>query len=271
MRLYIFGQFSLSIDLSGIALIYSLEHITIDYMSFEIKLGTQRAQPILNHSQSTQLLLWRMIESLFDILPTWTRIVTKIMNKNEFLIQSEELVYKRFLKTWNRRVQYPNGRIFDWDIVGQPGTGPHFATVFPYFQTTKTIRLLQEYCQGTNQMLYTLVAGGFDDKKHKSIRETAMCEMEEEARLKGGKMVCLMDEESFGISELKWSRNRFIPFICIDPIESLEAKRDPEELIVFRDVSIQEFNDIIQRGEMMLPSVQTGIMALNWLQLNHYY
>jgi hypothetical protein len=83
-----------------------------------------------------------------------------------FEIKKQELAYNRYLKVYQRQVLFPDGRLIDWDIVGQEGRGPHFCTVFPYNTKTKTVCILYEYAQGTNQMLYTLVAGGFDPKKH---------------------------------------------------------------------------------------------------------
>ena len=66
---------------------------------------------------------------------------------------------------------------------------------------------------------------------------------------------------------MKWSMNRFIPFICIDPgVTSDEDLRDEEEFILTQDVSLQEFKSLMLRGEMMLPSVQCGIMALDYIE-----
>jgi hypothetical protein len=193
-------------------------------------------------------------------------------SKFKFKIHSESLAFKRFIKIWHRKVEFPDGRIIDWDLVGQEGDGPHFATVFPYSTKSKTVRILKEYAQGINELRYTLVAGGFDNTKHANILDTAVYELSEEARLANGRMICLMDINSNGISELKWCRNRFMPFLCLDPeIDTNPKDRDLEELIIEEDVSLDEFMDIVIRGEMMLPAVQTGIMAINWLKANQLY
>jgi hypothetical protein len=168
-------------------------------------------------------------------------------------------------------VEFPDGRIIDWDIVGQPGKGPHFATVFPYFTKSKLVRVLKEYSQGTNEMKYTMVAGGFDIKKHSSILDTAKDEMNEEASLKNGRFIQLLGEENEGIAELKWSRNRFMPFLCIDPEDDLDPKaKDLEELIEVEDISIAHFMELVLKGEMLLPAVQTGLMAIDWLKSNGF-
>lgn len=188
-----------------------------------------------------------------------------------FKIHSEELGYKRFAKLWHRRVEFPDGRIIDWDIVGQPGKGPHFATVFPYFTKSKLVRVLKEYSQGTNEIKYTMVAGGFDAEKHSSILDTAKYEMNEEASLKNGQFIQLLEQNNEGIAELKWSRNRFMPFLCIDPEEDLTPKaKDLEELIEVEDISIGRFMELVLKGEMLLPAVQTGLMAIDWLKKNGF-
>jgi hypothetical protein len=78
-------------------------------------------------------------------------------------------------------------------------------------------------------MAYSLVAGGFDPKKHTSIRQTAQFELSEEAHLKDGQWIPLIDEKSQGLPELKWSRNLFMPYLVLDPTQDLNPKdRDPE-------------------------------------------
>lgn len=121
-------------------------------------------------------------------------------------------------------------------------------------------------------MLKTFVAGGVDSKKHVSILEAAQHELSEEARLCGGKWIPLLPEGHPGVSELKWGRNRFFPFLCIDPVLDPNPRaRDLEEKIdVLSNVSLKEFKDMVLQGTVMLPAVQTSIMALDWLQQNGY-
>ncbi|KAJ1553066.1 hypothetical protein HK096_009364, partial [Nowakowskiella sp. JEL0078] len=101
-----------------------------------------------------------------------------------------------------------------------------------------------------------------------SIRETAICELSEEGGLKGGELIPLYSESSEGIPELKWGRNRFIPYLVIDPeVDETPGAQDAEEMIEVRsDVSIEELKKIILRGELMLTGVQTAVMACEWLK-----
>jgi len=46
----------------------------------------------------------------------------------------------------------------------------------------------------------------------------AQCELSEEARLTGGEWVRLLPAGHPGVSELKWSTNRFLPWLVLDPV-----------------------------------------------------
>ncbi|EGF83781.1 hypothetical protein BATDEDRAFT_21249 [Batrachochytrium dendrobatidis JAM81] len=187
-------------------------------------------------------------------------------------IVSEQQTYKRFLTVWSRQVQSPDGRVIDWDVAGHGTQAPAFATVFPYNSKKKTVRLLVEYAQGPNVMAYTFAAGGFDAKKHKnSIQDTAESELSEEAKLRGGKWIRLIPPDHDGIPELKWSRNKFVPFLVIDPEDDIAPLScDTEEYIEPLDISLDTLHTYILQGLVMLPSVQTALMATDWLRKNEY-
>lgn len=98
--------------------------------------------------------------------------------------------------------------------------------------------------------------------------ESAQHELSEEARLAGGEWISLLPEDQKdGISELKWGRNRFVPYLCINPHQDDQPReRDAEECIqVVDNVAIKDLKTFITKGEMMLPSVQTSWMALEYL------
>ncbi|KAI9205205.1 uncharacterized protein BJ171DRAFT_423593 [Polychytrium aggregatum] len=189
--------------------------------------------------------------------------------REELPVVGEERVYKRYLCIWNRQVEYPDGRIIDWDIAGHNiQIQPCFSVTFPFNTEKKTTTLVIEYAQGVNQLKYTFAAGGFDPKKHKDLLETAQAELSEEARLKGGEWIALLPEGHGGISELKWCRNRFIPYLVLNPqIDDTPSPRDAEEFMqVIYDVPLDEVRDIVMRGDMMLPSVQTWVMGEAYLR-----
>ncbi|KAI7862623.1 hypothetical protein BDF14DRAFT_1735733, partial [Spinellus fusiger] len=174
----------------------------------------------------------------------------------------------RFITVWNRQTQFSDGRVIEWDVVGHDTPYPTFVTVFTFDTVTKTTCLLKEYAQGTNEIKYTCVAGSYDRRKHSSPLETAQHELSEEARLHQGRWISLLPEDQpDGISELKWGKNRFIPYLCIDPQPDHQPlARDAEECIqVCPTVSIEDIKSFIMRGHVMLPSVQTAWMALTYL------
>ncbi|KAJ3121350.1 hypothetical protein HK098_003764 [Nowakowskiella sp. JEL0407] len=215
-------------------------------------------------------------------------------SQKQFKILEEKIPYKRFLTIVQRKIvsecsemlfdihlhsvekqqqEFPDGRLIDWDICGHPHIrNPAFTVVFPFFSKNKTTSLISEYCQGPNEMKYGFASGGFDEKKHASIRETAVSELSEEANLKNGTLIPLYPEDSVGIAELKWGRNRFIPYLVIDPeIDETPGKQDDEEMIEMKtDITMKELKRLILSGEVMLPSVQTSIMAIEWLRKNGY-
>lgn len=118
---------------------------------------------------------------------------------------------------------------------------------------------------------YTCVAGAYDRHKHTSILDSAQHELSEEAHLKGGQWIDLSPKEQpLGISEMKWGTNRFVPFLCIDPIvDEQPLERDAEEYMeVVKDVSIADIKRFVTQGQVMLPSVQTIWMALEYLTEN---
>lgn len=103
--------------------------------------------------------------------------------------------------------------------------------------------------------------------------QAAQHELSEEAHLTGGHWISLCpSSQPDGISEVKWGRNRFVPYICINPVVDENPKeRDAEEYIeIIKDVSTDDFTQMVMRGEVMLPSVQTGWMAIEWLKENKY-
>ncbi|CAO3683760.1 unnamed protein product [Umbelopsis ramanniana] len=188
-------------------------------------------------------------------------------------ILKDEIVYKRYITVWQRTTRFEDGREIQWDVVGHDSPLPTFVTVFTFDTNTKTTCILKEYVQGSNEVKYTCTAGSFDRRKHQSLEEAAQHELSEEAQLTGGHWISLCpSSQPEGISELKWGKNRFVPYICINPTPDANPKpRDAEEYMeVVRDVSIDDFTQMVMRGEVMLPSVQTGWMAIEWLKENKY-
>eukprot|EP00271_Cylindrocystis_brebissonii_P012922 TRINITY_DN32433_c0_g1_i1.p1 TRINITY_DN32433_c0_g1~~TRINITY_DN32433_c0_g1_i1.p1 ORF type:complete len:305 (+),score=24.49 TRINITY_DN32433_c0_g1_i1:59-916(+) len=194
---------------------------------------------------------------------------------SEFRIVKEDVVYSRFIKVYNRVVEYPAGssgksveeRTVEYDVVASKARDSHFVAVLPFHSATKTFTLLSEYAQGANENVYGVPCGGYS-AKHASLEECATRELSEEAFLKGGRLIRLLPESHPGLLEVKWCKNRFTPFLVIDPEPDLTPfPRDAEELSLHVDnVDLPTLRQRMYDGSMMLPSIVTCAMALDYLQ-----
>ena len=79
------------------------------------------------------------------------------------------------------------------------------------------VTLLREHCQGPNAMMFVLPTGSFDARRHSGRKACARAELSEEAHLAGGRWEALLPAGHAGLAEVKWSPNRFTPFLCIGP------------------------------------------------------
>lgn len=195
-----------------------------------------------------------------------------------FKILKEELRYSRYLNVYNRVVQYPPSKeevadpskcerkIVEYDIVGAKTRSFHFCAVFPYDTLTKSVTIIKEYAQGGNCYMYGVPCGMLSEK-HQSLEDCVRMELSEEAQLQGGNLVKLIPDGHPGLLEVKWSRNRFTPFLVLDPKRDAKPQpMDPEEVIEILTVDIPALKEIMYGGYMMLPSVVTCTMALKYLQ-----
>ena len=188
-----------------------------------------------------------------------------------FRVSSEGVAYKRFLQVEDREVTYPDGRVCKFDIVGHPRCEYSFVVVFVYHTASQGVTLLREFAQAAppyGSQVLTLPTGGFDRKKHASNLEAAKAELSEEAHLKGGAWHCLLPEGHPGVLEAKWCRNRFTPFLCIDPsADQSPGGRDAEEHIqILSEWPVSQLVEAMAGGELLLPSLQTCVNALAWLR-----
>ncbi|TPX50781.1 hypothetical protein SeMB42_g01230 [Synchytrium endobioticum] len=176
-------------------------------------------------------------------------------------ILSEVLAYERYVKVWHREVEFPDKTVHSWDVVGH-SIDAQFCVVMTFNTRNKTTNLVIEYSQGTNDMHYTFASGAYEPTKHGSMLDAAKDELSEEAALKHGEWIPLVGADG-AIAELKWGRNRFVPYLVLDPVDDECPKpRDAEELMqVRRGVTMEELKGIVLGGKLRLPSVQTWVMG----------
>ena len=188
----------------------------------------------------------------------------------DFAILSESTLHDRYLRVESRLVRYPDGREVAFDIVGHPKNEHHFVVVFVYFTARRSAVLLREFAQAAlpqRGSLANLPTGGFDPRKHANRAEAARAELSEEAQLRGGEWVCLLPPDHPGVLEAKWCRNRFTPFLCIDPEpDPAHGALDAEEHLTAQEVPLQAVLSAMHGGDMLLPAVHTCSCALAWLR-----
>ncbi|CAD7696188.1 unnamed protein product [Ostreobium quekettii] len=174
-----------------------------------------------------------------------------------FVIAGEDTLHSRYLTLINRRVKYPpaaNGQetVHEYDVVAS--RYPHFCVVFPFHSNGNgrggKVTVLREYSQGLHSLVYSFPAGGYDPAKHATKGDCAWQELSEEAQLKGGRLIPLLDAQHPGVPEVKWCVNRFTPFVVIDPqVDECPGPRDDEEHIEVLKMDIAEVKALARRME----------------------
>jgi hypothetical protein len=217
-------------------------------------------------------------------------------------VLGERLAHRRYLATFDRLVRFTrpgpapgaasapenNAEASEkehhhdvaYDVIGHPRCEFRFAVVFPYHPATNDdddddegeVTLVREYAHGPHRFVFTLPSGQFERQKHGDggLLATARAELEEEAHLEGGTWHRLLPEGHPGIPEVKWCANAFEPFLCVGPsAHPAPAARDGEEEAAGIEavrVPLRAFRRLAASGEMLLPSVATGWMAIEKLR-----
>jgi hypothetical protein len=209
-----------------------------------------------------------------------------------FQIVSEKVIHQRYLTVYDTQVQFPPSNSastaqtpplsLHFDLVGHPQANFQYAVTFPFHPhplhpsdwRKGQVTLLREYAQGVNQLVYCLPTGAYDPRKHSTLLDCAKAELSEEALLRSphtntSSWHCLLESnDSPGIIEVKWCKNRFLPFIVVDAeLDPRPGNRDKEEVFMeVMRVSVEEAKRLARSGEMLLPSVATIYLAIDWLE-----
>lgn len=189
----------------------------------------------------------------------------------------ESVLHSRYLTVYNRKIRFSgNGveeRCIEYDVVGHPGSDFKFVCVAPFHSPETTasgepeFTIVEEFCQGSNSRCIVFPSGCYEKGKHGCLEDVVREELHQEAQLTGGRTLKLISTDHPGLLETKWSRNRLHPFLNIGSIQSSTAvEKDPEEFMLTHDrVTLAEFKKLMYSGTMMMPSIITGQMAIEYL------
>lgn len=177
-------------------------------------------------------------------------------------------MYKRWRTLVSRIVRCPDGRVLDFDVVGQAGSN-RAVLIFAFNTQTKTATLVREYMPGANQMKYG-VAAGLVEKKHviegdedpKMI--AARHELEEECHLVGGTWIQLTNDTIMD----KYATTVVNVYLVLDAEEAIDPKPldEEEDIEIISNVSIPDILAMIADGEMNVVGGWASLVAIQKLQ-----
>ncbi len=202
-------------------------------------------------------------------------------------IVSEETLHSRYVTVYDRVIEFEETRAsstststsatttrrFAYDVVGHPKNDFKFVVVAPFHSRETTtsgqpeFTIVREYAQGSNSECIVLPSGAFEKGKHETLRDVAAGELREEARVIGGTLIRMIDDDNPGLLETKWCLNRMFPFLSIDgERDDTVIERDAEEFNMTHErVTAKELKRHMYGGAMMMPSVVTAQMAIDHL------
>jgi 8-oxo-dGTP pyrophosphatase MutT (NUDIX family) len=116
-------------------------------------------------------------------------------------------------------------------------------------------------------LVWSLPAGAVDGAKHGSLEDAARAELSEECGLRGGTLIRLLPDTHPGLLETKWCRNRFTPFLVLDPeCDKAPGQRDAEEAVLTSHrVPLRQLMDMLYGDDILLHSVATTHLAVREL------
>jgi 8-oxo-dGTP pyrophosphatase MutT (NUDIX family) len=204
------------------------------------------------------------------------RSIASLRNLSQmFHVVSESVVYSRYARVYSRRLRYPDGKEFEYDVWGRNWKNDSFAVVcvVPFDARDLSFTLVREYNIAHSMHVYSFPQGCYERSKHVSPQAAAEAELDEEARLrcKPSSWIPLLDT-AIGSPQDKFQREKVHYFLCTDstPLtEGFGRERDPEEDInIERRVSVAQLKAIMRAGVMQSNNIAAGMLAIDRLRLD---
>lgn len=187
-----------------------------------------------------------------------------------FKVVAEEVVYGRYARVYDRKIQFPNGKTFSFDIWGRVWRNNSFSvvSVVPFDRYSQTFTLVREYNPAHERHVYSFPQGMVEWSKHTNVQAAAAAELEEEAHLKCRKWTSLLTEKGAGVPQDKYQREVVFFYLCADVVTvDKAAKIDEEEDIeIVNGVTIRQFQELCAAGVLQSNNVAAGLMAIEQLR-----
>jgi hypothetical protein len=190
-------------------------------------------------------------------------IISTTVVSGVYELLEEKTVYSKWRILYQRLVRMSNGKIVDFDVVGQKGADGA-AIIFAWDSQTKTATMLREYNPGPHRVLCGLAAGLIEEK-HGNPKIAAACELEEEVHLAGGTWYELTKSP---LAMDKYATTMIHAFLVIDPehVENPQPLDDEEEIEILRHVTVDEIRNMIREGDMNVVGSWAALLGLEKLR-----
>jgi hypothetical protein len=181
----------------------------------------------------------------------------------EFEILDETVVYSGWRTMIQRLVRMRNGKVVNFDLVGQKNDAGA-VLIFAWDTKTKTATLVREFMPGPNKMLYGLAAGLIEEKHGNDPFVAAQHELEEECHLMGGTWHRLSEPLAMD----KYATTKISAYLVIDPKPHPDPKPldEEEDIEIVSGATIPMLFDWIAKGEMNIIGACCALLAIQKLR-----
>lgn len=191
----------------------------------------------------------------------------------KYSVLSEAVVYDRYARVYSRKVQFPDGKKFEFDVWGRVWKNNSFAvvTVVPFDRATRTFTLVREYNIAHARFAYVFPTGQMEREKHASNEVAAAAELEEEAQLRCRHWINLLGAEGRGAPQDKYQREEVFYYLCTDAehVEDAAAGDEEEDMDVVHGVTPLQLRELVQAGAMQSNQIAASLLALDKLRSLH--
>lgn len=197
-------------------------------------------------------------------------ISLKSLNQNYKTI-SEEMVYSRYARVYSRKIQFPTGEQYSFDIWGRVWKNDSFSvvTIIPFDKKTQTFTLIREYNPAHSTHVYGFPQGMVElGSKHTNLQHAASKELEEEAHLKCRSWINLLDEHSGGVPQDKYQRENVFIYLCSDAVhmDHADGVDEEEEIEIIKGVTVSQVFQLSHAGVLQSNNIAAGLLAVDKLR-----